>query len=84
LARPRRTYATAMTAWEFTYVDLWLGEVQDVRAVNKAQEQIAALGRDGWEPVGPVNFLYHQPNKVLGADTNVGLLMFKRPARDPS
>jgi hypothetical protein len=70
-----------MIAWEFTYVGLYLGHSED-EIVQRAQERIAALGRDGWEPVGQVNFVYVKPG--AGRETSVDQLMFKRPARDPS
>ena len=73
-------YPAAVAVWEFSYVDLWLGEDKSIGAVHQAQQQIAALGRDGWEPVGTVYFQYREPNKVLGANTSVVQLMFKRPA----
>lgn len=73
-------YSAAVAVWEFSYVDLWLGEDKSIGAVHQAQQQIAALGRDGWEPVGTVYFQYREPNKVLGANTSVVQLMFKRPA----
>lgn len=67
-----------MPAWEFTYVELWLGEEKTVEAVLAAEERIAALGREGWNPVGEVTFAYHQEGTPPGVTTAIQQLMFKR------
>lgn len=67
-----------MPAWEFTYVELWLGEEKTVEAVLEAEEKIAALGRDGWNPVGEVTFSFHAEGTPPGVTTAIQQLMFKR------
>lgn len=67
-----------MPSWEFTYVELWLGEEKTVEAVLAAEERIAALGREGWNPVGEVTFTYHQQGTPPGVTTAIQQLMFKR------
>lgn len=54
-----------MADWEFTYVYLWSegGYGSDYHSVGqageeRAKEEIARLGREGWEPVGEVVFRY--------------------------
>lgn len=71
-----------MPAWEFTYVELWLGEEKTVEAVLEAERRIAALGRDGWNPVGEVTFSYHQQGTPPGVTTAIQQLMFKRLAAE--
>ncbi|MEV4420384.1 hypothetical protein AB0L40_10485 [Patulibacter sp. NPDC049589] len=67
-----------MPAWEFTYVELWLGEEKTVDDVLAAEERIAQLGADGWNPVGEVTFAYHAAGSPPGVTTNIQQLMFKR------
>lgn len=72
-----------MPAWEFMFFELYLGERQDHPAVIEAQEQIKALGADGWEPVAPVDFKYHQWSSNQ-AFTMHRTLMLKRPLAEPA
>lgn len=67
-----------MPAWEFTYVELWLGEEKTVDDVLAAEERIAQLGADGWNPVGEVTFTYHAAGSPTGVTTSIQQLMFKR------
>ena len=68
-----------MPSWEFAYFYLWLGTATNTKtAVNEAKQQIAELGKEGWEPVGEVTF-----SLATGAYTDSlrehRALMFKRP-----
>ena len=49
--------------WEFEYGDLHLGErpKRGGNIIEEAGEKIAALGREGWEPVGVVTFSFDNP-----------------------
>lgn len=72
-----------MPAWEFTYVELWLGEEQTIEVVLEAERRIAALGREGWNPVGEVTFSFHAQGSPPGVTTAVQQLMFKRLQAEP-
>ncbi|WP_026911564.1 hypothetical protein [Patulibacter minatonensis] len=67
-----------MPAWEFTYVELWLGEDRTVEDVLAAEERIAQLGADGWNPVGQVGFTFHARGTDPSMTTTIQQLMFKR------
>jgi hypothetical protein len=67
-----------MPAWEFTYVELWLGEEKTIEAVLEAERRIAQLGDEGWNPVGEVTFSFHAKGSAPGVTTAVQQLMFKR------
>ena len=69
-----------MAGWEFTYVYLWSegGRGGDYHSVGqegeeRAKEEVAQLGREGWEPVGEVTFRYGSSQKTI-----VPQLMMKR------
>ena len=68
---------SAMVRWEFFYVDLFLGRDSTVDSIGAAMVNIAAYGRDGWEPVGEIEFEYQEPGRVSA--THVRALMLKRP-----
>ncbi len=66
-----------MTQWEFEYFDLYLGEEGHGHTIRDAHEEIARLGAEGWEPVGPVTFEFFWDSGHI----NLEQLMFKRPKR---
>lgn len=61
--------------WEFTYINLWLGDAETIHVANDCHAEIAKLGKEGWEPVGEVRFKFRMPSGI----TDVRHLMFKRP-----
>jgi hypothetical protein len=63
--------------WEFAYVDLWLGTNKTLDAVGEQKTRIAELGKEGWEPLGRIQFDYETAHLV---SMTVPQLMFKRPA----
>lgn len=64
-----------MPSWEFHYESLAGGSLAET------QDRYAALGRQGWEPVGPVSLLVESPGHS-GAYTPSTMMMFKRPLTD--
>lgn len=68
--------------WEFAYVDLWLGHHKTIDSVGERKGEIARLGKEGWEPVGEIRFMFREPQHGLGGETNVRQLMFKRLSKN--
>jgi hypothetical protein len=71
-----------MTQWEIAYVDLWHNlephgpSDEWVSELQQTQKAIAKLGREGWEPVGEVDFYF---SVRTDPGTHVRQIMFKRP-----
>ena len=65
--------------WEFAYMNLSLGAGKDWQAFTEQKARIAALGAEGWEPVGQVEFSFQD---AFQHTTAVPQLMFKRPVSE--
>ena len=82
-----------MTEWEFDYVNLhkdyktgdvgWKNAEALREALSTVYEEIAAAGKRGVEPVGPVNITLRDGNPYSGLK-EVSVLMLKRPVHKPA
>ena len=81
-----------MTEWEFDYVNLhkdyktegvgWKDAAALREALSTVYEEIAAAGKRGFEPVGPVNITLRD-SKSYGLKS-FSVLMLKRPVHKPA